>query len=107
MAKCDVTYKCGHKETLNIFGNPRDIEWKILGLQKCICHNCYLKQSIKKCEIIANAKGITIPEIVKGKGWNGRIYGKQGNYSIYLDGEKVNISDEESVMLSEYIHNCV
>lgn len=36
------------------------------------------------------------PDLIKGKRWNQKIYGKSGNYSIYPDGEKVNISDEEA-----------
>jgi len=41
-----------------------------------------------------------IREIVKGKKFNGKIYGKAGSYSIYLNNNKVEISDTQA---SEYI----
>lgn len=47
--------------------------------------------------------------ISSGKKWNGKIYGKSGNFSIYLDGEKVNISDSEADELRKYLtakENC-
>lgn len=28
------------------------------------------------------------------KRWNGKIYGKKGNRTVYLDGEKINVSDD-------------
>lgn len=43
------------------------------------------------------------PDLIKGKRWNQKIYGKSGNYSIYPDGEKVNISDEEAEELKKYL----
>lgn len=43
------------------------------------------------------------PDLIKGKKWNQKIYGKSGNYSIYPDGEKVNISDEEAEELKKYL----
>lgn len=38
-------------------------------------------------------------EIAKGKKFNGKIYGKAGSYSVYIDGNKVDISDLQA---SEY-----
>ena len=45
------------------------------------------------------------PDVIRGKYWNEKVYGKAGRYSIYLDGNKVNISDEEAVGLEEYLGN--
>lgn len=28
------------------------------------------------------------------KRWNGKIYGKKGNWAVYLDGERINMSDD-------------
>lgn len=43
------------------------------------------------------------PTIIKGCKWNGTIYGKSGNYSIYPNGEKTGISDEEAAELKRYL----
>ena len=43
------------------------------------------------------------PDLIKGKRWNQKIYGKAGNYSIYPDGEKINISDEQAETLKDYL----
>lgn len=44
-----------------------------------------------------------IPEKLKGHKWNQKIYGKPGNYSIYPDGNKVNITDDEAAEISKYL----
>lgn len=43
------------------------------------------------------------PDFIKGRRWNQKIYGKAGNYSIYPDGEKINISDEQAETLKDYL----
>ena len=43
------------------------------------------------------------PMLLVGEGhWNRKIYGGRGNRSIYLDGEKYEISDGDAVDLEEY-----
>lgn len=44
-----------------------------------------------------------VPDIIKGKRWNRKIYGKKGHWSIYLDGEQVKIDDEQAAELEEYL----
>lgn len=41
------------------------------------------------------------PEILDGN-WNGKIYGREGYYSLYLDGEKVLLSNEEAEEIRKY-----
>ncbi len=43
------------------------------------------------------------PTIIKGCKWNGTIYGKAGNYSIYPNGEKTSITDEEADEIKRYL----
>lgn len=43
------------------------------------------------------------PAVVKGHRWNQKIYGKKGNYSIYYDGVKTAITDDEAVELEAYL----
>ena len=43
------------------------------------------------------------PDVLVGHRWNQKIYGKPGNYSIYPDGEKVSITDEEAEEIRDYI----
>lgn len=44
-----------------------------------------------------------IPEILKGHKWNQKIYGIKGKYSIYLDGEKTPIDNEEADQIEQYL----
>lgn len=44
-----------------------------------------------------------VPDVLKGCRWNQKIYGKSGNYSIYPDGEKVMISDEQAEEIKCYL----
>jgi hypothetical protein len=43
------------------------------------------------------------PEILVGHQWNRKIYGKEGNHSVYLDGNKVEITDEQAKELEQYL----
>lgn len=61
------------------------------------------KEWKKKHEEIAALEKPETPEIIRGYRWNRKIYGKAGRYSIYLDGEKTEISDDEKKMLTDYL----
>ncbi len=41
------------------------------------------------------------PDIIIGS-WNGRIYGKEGKYRIYIDNTEVFITDEQAKEIAEY-----
>ena len=43
-----------------------------------------------------------VPNVLKGHKWNQKIYGKAGNYSVYPDGEKVSITDEQAKEIKLY-----
>lgn len=43
------------------------------------------------------------PVKIKGCKWNGTIYGKAGNYSIYPNGEKTSITDDEAAEIKRYL----
>ena len=57
----------------------------------------------KKYAAITSLEKPKIPEIIKGHRWNHKIYGKIGHYSIYPDGEKMEISNEQAKDLEEYL----
>lgn len=46
-----------------------------------------------------------VPSIIADHKWNQTIYGKSGNYNIYLDGEKTFISDEQADELRMYLES--
>lgn len=58
------------------------------------------KESMERIMSIPKPK---VPSILIGHRWNQKVYGKTGNYSIYLDGEKVNVTDEKAKELKDYI----
>lgn len=47
----------------------------------------------------------SIPDILYGRRWNQKIYGKQDNYSVYPDGEKVMLTNEQATEIKEYLQN--
>lgn len=59
------------------------------------------KQSEYESEKALLVKPI-VPEKLLNKRWNGKIYGKAGNYSIYLDNEYTKISDAEKEEIEKY-----
>lgn len=61
------------------------------------------KEWIEKRSKIAEIIKPSAPKILKGHKWNQKIYGKTGNYSIYPDGEKVIITDEQALEIEEYL----
>ena len=44
-----------------------------------------------------------VPELVSGRKWNKKIYGKAGGYMVYLDGDKICITDEQADVLKRYL----
>lgn len=56
----------------------------------------------KKMNAISYIVKPTCPEILDGS-WNEKIYGRPGYYSVYLDGEKVHVSDEEVEEIRKYL----
>lgn len=52
---------------------------------------------------IGEIKKPVTPEIIRDKKWNRTIYGKAGNYSIYPNGDKTFISDEQAEELRNYL----
>lgn len=61
------------------------------------------KEWEKQKEKIALIQKPTTPDVLKGHKWNQKIYGKSGNYSIYPDGNKVTITDEQAKEIKEYL----
>ena len=77
------------------------------GLESAKCRliaECAQKDWKKRNDKLAALTKPTTPAIIKGHQWNRKTYGRPGNYSIYLDGEKVTITDEQAKALSEYAY---
>lgn len=78
MAKYEVTYKCGHKGIVELFGKEserqRKIEWYE---ENCICPECYAAEQAAKRE--AEAQKYALPELVgteKQVAWAEKIRSK-------------------------------
>lgn len=51
MAKYDVTYTCGHTETVELFGKTSERERKIAWMeQNCVCPSCYKEKQQAEAE---------------------------------------------------------
>jgi len=58
MAKYDVTYTCGHTETVELFGKTSERERKIAWMeQNCVCPTCYKEKQQKE------AAAFDLPEL--------------------------------------------
>lgn len=80
-----------------------------IDIDKLIESDVY-KEALRQCvdwdnayKKIESLKVPVEPEIISGYRWNKKIYGKAGNYSIYPDGEKISISDEQADELEKYL----
>lgn len=62
------------------------------------------KENEKKEELISQIPKPVVPEVfINNKGrWNQKVYGKEGNYSIYLSNEKIEVTDEEADQIKNY-----
>lgn len=61
------------------------------------------KEWKEKKDKIAAIEKPTAPSVLKGHKWNQKIYGKSGNYSIYIDGEKTAITNEQAEEIKIYL----
>lgn len=61
------------------------------------------KEWREKKEKIDLIKKPAVPEVLKGCTWNQKIYGKAGNYSIYPNGDKKLITDEQAEEIKNYL----
>ncbi len=57
----------------------------------------------EKKEKIDEIEKPVVPEVLRGCRWNQKIYGKSGNYSIYPNGEKTTITDEQAEEIKTYL----
>lgn len=76
------------------------------GLFAMIHYKMALKNQRKWMEKKEEIEGIekpVIPEILKDCRWNEKIYGKSGNYSIYPNGQKVSITNEQAEEIKDYL----
>lgn len=46
-----------------------------------------------------------VPSILSGHRWNQKIYGKSGSYSVYLDGKKIDLTDQQVEEVKRYLIN--
>lgn len=76
------------------------------GLFAMVHYQIALKQQKKwieqKEKIDAIEKPI-VPEVLNGCTWNQKIYGKAGNYSIYPNGNKTLITDDQAEEIKNYL----
>ena len=61
------------------------------------------KEWNERNEKIKSIEKPAAPDLLKGHRWNQKIYGKAGNYSIYPDGNKVSITDEQADEIRDYL----
>lgn len=61
-------------------------------------------QNAKKAEKLASIPKPQRPEWMGGGKWNGKVYGSSHNgYSVYVDGEKIHMTEEQHKELKDYL----
>src|ERR1700761_8750004 len=96
MAKCTVTYACGHSGTRELTGKVRGRRDRIAWLAKQSCPSCYadaqrakgpafLIRTLGNCtEIIAHRATFEIKDLLKARGYRFREYSIKAKSIIYL-----------------------
>lgn len=79
--------------------NRDDVDY-LQGFQKLINKERDMEEAQKRISMLDKP---VAPKIIAGHKWNYKIYGREGNYSIYPDGEKVMLSDEQASELKQYV----
>ncbi len=74
--------------------------WDLLLLEDC-------QELAKEQHFIPRTEIPEQPDIIAGRHWNHKFYGRPGNWSIYLDGERVQISDSEKSILDWYVKRLI
>ena len=74
MAKYEIVYKCGHAETVQLYGPEKDRERRIEYLRACLCPDCYRAQQTEKATDEATAAGL--PELTGSE--------KQVNWAVTI-----------------------
>ena len=67
-----------------------DIRWNKISLWDSILREKYISS-------------VSMPEILKSKKFNKKIYGKEGAYRVYLDNIEVKISDEQAAEIEKWV----
>lgn len=62
MAKYDVTYKCGHTATVQLYGKSADRDKKIAQLENQICPDCYKAQ--RDAAAKEQAEALHLPDLM-------------------------------------------
>ena len=77
--------------------------------QRLVCYgalsNCFktAKKWIEQKEKIDAIEKPIVPEVLNGCTWNQKNYGKAGNYSIYPNGNKTLITDDQAEEIKNYL----
>ena len=57
----------------------------------------------KKAEFLKDIQKPICPDILQGKKWNQKIYGRSGSYCFYCNNEKISITDQEAKEIEKYL----
>lgn len=90
----DLAEKIGAKKVIS------DDIWSKMNYQMALVAQ---KKWHEKKKRIKNLDKPKCPIIVHGKRWNFKVYGRDDFYSIYADGEKIHITNEEAEELKNYV----
>ena len=97
-----IKFSCGHEGEVKIIGgNSHTREDKAKWYEGQLCRECYKKMMAEKKIEENKKKGIIVPDFINGY-WNGTIYGHGTEKSIYIDGNKKILTEDELKALEDY-----
>lgn len=89
-------------ELTNAIG-PADIQWMRAEFQKLEESNRRLAEAKEKLAADPRPPAPEIITSLRAKGrWNGKIYGRKGGFNLYVDNEKIDISDSDAEEITKY-----
>lgn len=94
-----IIYSCGHLGEIDLplsaTERERKLQW---ATEHGLCMDCYRRQRWPSTA----GNSIQRPDIIDGHIWDGNVYGVHGRMYVYIDYERVNISDDMAYELRRY-----
>lgn len=110
-----IAHICGHKEEVTLYVGVPGIQGRSLldlsfaGCMARECDACHREKINTKMATIKEIKEQVLappPSFIDDGYWNQKVYGRRGNRSIYIGGEKRSISEEEYNQWITYEKSC-
>lgn len=95
--------KVENAKAISIGAKPLQLEEGIFAKMHYEIAKQRKQEFLMKQEAIASIERPKVPDILKGRRWNQKVYGNSGGYTIYPDSVKCTITDEQKDEIDLYL----